>query len=41
VALATAKLDSLGDSQIRDLSDVSVIEQDARQVARSLVAENK
>lgn len=41
VALATTKLDSLGDSQMRDLSDVSAIEQDARQVARSLVAENK
>ena len=41
VALATAKLDSMGDSQIRDIADVTGVEQDARKVARSLVAENK
>jgi 1-deoxy-D-xylulose-5-phosphate reductoisomerase len=41
VAEVAHRLDSLGDSQIRDISDVSAIEQDARQVARSLVLENK
>jgi 1-deoxy-D-xylulose-5-phosphate reductoisomerase len=38
----TAKiLDFVGDSVIRDLSDVTAIEENARQVARSLVLENK
>ncbi len=41
VAATTLHLDSLGDSQVRDISDVSAIEQDARQVARSLILESK
>ncbi len=41
VAATTAKLDSFADSAIRDISDVSAIEEDARLVARSLVVENK
>ena len=41
VAATTLQLDSIGDSQVRDISDVSAIEQDARQVARSLILESK
>jgi len=41
VAATATRLDSLGDSQVRDISDVSAIEQDARQVAQSLVVESK
>ena len=41
VAATAARLDSLADSQVRDISDVSAIEQDARQVARSLILESK
>jgi len=41
VAATTLQLDSIGDSQVRDISDVSAIEQDARQVARSLIVESK
>ncbi len=41
VAATTAKLDSLANSAMRDLSDVSAIEQDARTVANALVVENK
>lgn len=41
VAAVAAQLDFTGDSQIRDISDVSAIEQDARQVARSLVLESR
>ena len=40
VAATTAKLDSYADSPIRDISDVSAIEENARQVARSLVVGN-
>ena len=41
VASTTAKLDSIADSTMRDLSDVSGIEEDARTVARALVVEKK
>ena len=41
VAAVAAKLDSLGDSQPRDISDVSAVEQDAREIARTLVVESK
>ena len=41
VAATATRLDSLGDSQVRDISDVSAIEQDARQVAQSFVVESK
>jgi len=41
VAATTAKLDSIADSTMRDLSDVSGIEEDARTVARALVVEKK
>jgi 1-deoxy-D-xylulose-5-phosphate reductoisomerase len=41
VAAVAAQLDFLGDSHVRDISDVSAIEQDARQVARSLVLESR
>ncbi len=41
VAATASRLDSLGDSQVRDISDVSAIEQDARQVAQSFVVERK
>ncbi len=41
VAKTTEVLDSLGDNQLRDLQDVSAIEDDARQVAKSLVVESK
>ena len=37
VAKVAAKLDSIANSKVRDLSDVSAIEQDARQVAGLLV----
>jgi 1-deoxy-D-xylulose-5-phosphate reductoisomerase len=41
VAATTAKLDSIANSAIRDLSDVSAIENDARTVAQALVVEKK
>ena len=41
VAKTAEKLDSLANSQIRDISDVTAIEDDARTIARSLVLENK
>ena len=41
VTRTTSLLDSIGDNVIRDLSDVSVIENDARQLALSLVLEIK
>lgn len=41
VATTAGKLDSFADSPIRDISDVSAIEEDARKVARSLVVGNK
>jgi 1-deoxy-D-xylulose-5-phosphate reductoisomerase len=41
VAATTAKLDSIADSTMRDLSDVSAIEEDARTVAQALVVEKK
>lgn len=41
VAATASRLDSLGESQVRDISDVSAIEQDARQVAQSFVVERK
>jgi 1-deoxy-D-xylulose-5-phosphate reductoisomerase len=41
VAAVATKLDSLGDSHPRDISDVSAVEQDARQIARALVVESK
>ena len=41
VAATALKLDSFADSPIRDISDVSAIEEDARKVARSLVVGNK
>ncbi len=41
VAATTAKLDSIANSAIRNLSDVSAIENDARIVANSLVLEKK
>ena len=41
VAQTAEKLDSLANSQIRDISDVTAIEDDARTIARSLVLENK
>ena len=41
VAATTTKLDSIANSVIRDLSDVSAIEEDARVVANALVVEKK
>ena len=41
VAKTAEKLDSLSNSQVRDISDVTAIEEDARTVARSLVLEKK
>ena len=41
VAATTAKLDSIADSAVRDLADVSAIEDDAHTVARELVVEKK
>ena len=41
VAATAAKLESLSASVMRDLADVSAIEQDARQVAQLLVLEKK
>ena len=41
VAETAAKLDSIANSKVRDLSDVSAIEEDARQVAGLLVQGNK
>lgn len=41
VAATTAKLDSIADSTMRDLSDVSAIEEYARTVAQALVVEKK
>lgn len=41
VAEVTTQLDFVADSQVRDISDVSAIEQDARQVAHSLVLEKR
>ncbi len=41
VTETTDFLDSLGENQLRDLDDVSAIENDARQVAQSLVLESK
>ncbi len=41
VAATIAKLDSIADSEIRDISDVSAIEEDARTVANALVVESK
>ena len=41
VARTAEKLDSIANSRIRDISDVTAIEDDARTVARSLVLENK
>ena len=41
VAQTAEKLDSLANSQIREISDVTAIEDDARTIARSLVLENK
>ena len=41
VAKTAEKLDSFSNSQPRDISDVTAMEEDARTVARSLVLENK
>ncbi len=41
VAESVESLDSLANSQVRDISDVTAIEDDARRVARSLVLENR
>ena len=41
VAKTAAQLDSIANSKVRDLSDVSAIEEDARQVAGLLVQGNK
>ena len=41
VAKTAEKLDSLSNSQVRDISDVTAMEEDARTVARSLVLEKK
>jgi len=41
VAKTADRLDSLADSQVRDISDVTAIEDDARKVARLLVLESK
>ena len=41
IARTTSHLDAIGDNLIRDLGDVSEIENNAREIASSLVTENK